>query len=294
MNSSNYRFSLDVQSSVSQISLPVRLGDTYRTLYITLNDGGVPFTIEDGCVAIISAKKADGKYLANSCTIKRNSVVKVKFTEQTANTEGIVDCEIRLYAPSGDKLTSARFIMVVSPRAIGENDVALSEDEKNILDAIGVAEAARNGAELAREEAESKRVDAENKRVSAESARATADAKRDANIAEAHNAIAILSKQLADEAKVRGDMDTTLMNSWIVPIFNQLQALQGWTSEQISTEQQARANKDAALQEQIDEVSSSTSFATQALNQKVADLQSQVGTINETLNSFINVAEVGA
>lgn len=178
MGSSNYRFSLDVQSSVSQVSLPVKLGDTYRTLYITLNDGGVPFTIEDGCVAFISAKKADGKYLANNCTIKHNSVIKVKFTEQTANVEGIVECEIRLYAPSGDKLTSAKFIMVVSPRAVGEGDIAVSEDEMNVLDAIGKTEAARNGAELAREEAENLRVTAETLRVTAESSRVSAESSR--------------------------------------------------------------------------------------------------------------------
>ena len=56
MNYSKYRFNLDMQSYISQISLPVRQNDTGIVLRINLTDGGVPYTIKDGCMAVFFAK----------------------------------------------------------------------------------------------------------------------------------------------------------------------------------------------------------------------------------------------
>ena len=102
MSSSNYRLTLNMQEEQSQVSLPVRLGDTNRVLYISIADGGKPFKIELGSTAWFFGKKADGKEIITSCIIEGESVVRYNFNEQTASYPGIVDCEIRLYDKVGN------------------------------------------------------------------------------------------------------------------------------------------------------------------------------------------------
>ena len=48
MNSSKYRFTLDMHSSQSQVSLPIVLNDTARKLYISFSDGGNDFVFNPG------------------------------------------------------------------------------------------------------------------------------------------------------------------------------------------------------------------------------------------------------
>ena len=69
MNYSVYKFTLDLQVTQSQVSLPVTFGDTGRKLYITLTDGGSPYNLAEGSRAVLSARKADGSTLFNNCTI---------------------------------------------------------------------------------------------------------------------------------------------------------------------------------------------------------------------------------
>ena len=169
--SSLYRFTLDMQSDQSQVSIPVRLGDTNRELHISLADGGKPYTIENGCLAMfvgLKPKENDDEPaddLANYCPIEKNSVIVYKFTEQTANVKGIVDCEIRLFDPNGQLITSPRFILVVDSR-VTSNDVAISEAEHNIINQIAKNEAIRQGDELERQSNENARSLAEASRQS--------------------------------------------------------------------------------------------------------------------------------
>ena len=69
MSSSNYRITLDMQSNQSQVSLPVRLKDTNRKLYIILTNGGTPYIIEDGCRAVLFGYKADEHLIDNLARI---------------------------------------------------------------------------------------------------------------------------------------------------------------------------------------------------------------------------------
>lgn len=163
MNFSTYRFSLDLQSHKSQVSLPVMLGDTKTKLYIILTDGGKPFYIEDGCRAVFVGIKADGNQLVNDCIIENNSTIRYDFTEQTATKEGIVKCEIRLYDVNSYKLTSPKFIMVVDARVMYDNDV-ISESELSAIDKIFTEENKRVEAEKEREartDAKIEEIDAE-------------------------------------------------------------------------------------------------------------------------------------
>ena len=49
MKDSHYRISLDIHSTQSQVSLPVKQGDTSRKVFISLCEGGKPYHIEDDC-----------------------------------------------------------------------------------------------------------------------------------------------------------------------------------------------------------------------------------------------------
>ena len=177
MSSSNYRFTLNVQEEQSQVSLPVRLGDTNRSLYISISDGGKPFTIENGSSAVFVGKKADETTITTSCIIEGNSVVRYDFTKQTASCPGIVDCEIRLYNKDGKLIASPRFIMVVDERVIVDGDI-VSDNWITTLDELYGSETQRRDAENTRLGAEEARVTAEEGRVEAETLRVTAENER--------------------------------------------------------------------------------------------------------------------
>ena len=169
MNYSNYSFTLDLQIHQSQISIPVSLNDTARKLYITFIDGRKPYTIPDGCRAVFVGFKPDGTTLFNDCIIQENKTVIYEFTEQTADVEGIINCEIRLYGEDGKQLTSSQFIMIVDENVT--RNIALSENESTAIDNIIHAEIGRVKAETGRVEAEIGRVKAEAERESAEKKR---------------------------------------------------------------------------------------------------------------------------
>ena len=132
MNSSNYKLSLDVQQACSPVVLEGKLGDTRRTLWISLRDGGVPYTIAGECYAVFTAAKPDGTFIANPCRILGNTIV-YDLTPQTLAAAGYCDCEIRLYGADDGLLTSARFGLLVHEPALGDEDVIQSETEVNAL-----------------------------------------------------------------------------------------------------------------------------------------------------------------
>ena len=132
MNSSNYKLSLDVQQACSPVVLEGKLGDTRRTLWISLTDGSVPYIIAGECYAVFTAAKPDGTFIANPCRILGNTIV-YDLTPQTLAAAGYCDCEIRLYGADDGLLTSARFGLLVQEPALGDGDVIQSETEVNAL-----------------------------------------------------------------------------------------------------------------------------------------------------------------
>lgn len=168
MNKSIYQFTLDIHSAASQISLPVLLGDTGRQLRISLAERGASYEIADGCRAVFFATKADGVPLANDCVILNNRIIQYDFTNQTANVEGLADCEIRLYGADGKKITAPRFAMIVDSRVVYNEDIPVSEVERTTIDNMISAETARVAAELIRIAAEEDRVEEEAKRSKGE------------------------------------------------------------------------------------------------------------------------------
>ena len=157
MNNSKYRFTLDMHSTISQVSLPVRENDAGIELRITLTDGGTPYHIADGCRAVFCARKSDDKYLLNDCIIEKNTTIYYKLTQQTTAAKGVVDCEIRVYGIDNNLLTSPKFILVVSDRVWHDSDFPMSDTEKHAIDKIFANETSRQDAEASRVIAEEER-----------------------------------------------------------------------------------------------------------------------------------------
>lgn len=163
MNCSNFRFTLDMQSSQSQVSIPVTLGDTSRALYISFADGGSPYYISDDIVAQLSIKRPNGDVLSNYCQIVNNTTVKYNFTDNanTASMEGFHDCQVTLLHYIDEDLSeviaSPRFTMIVNARVVNSDDLNISEEDKSALDQILLAEAERKAAETARKAADAAR-----------------------------------------------------------------------------------------------------------------------------------------
>jgi hypothetical protein len=173
MNNSEIRFTLDLQKPQSQVSIPVKLGDTARTLRITITDGGEPFVIADSCIAMLSAVKSNGYKIFDECIIEEGAIIRYDFNEHTATAEGITECEIVLYGDNNNTDTavvvgSARFIMVVDAQVLARKDDVLEtyteDDDLGGFDGIISAEVSRREAEEARVEAENARVEAEEER----------------------------------------------------------------------------------------------------------------------------------
>lgn len=167
MNPSINRFSLDLHSTQSQISIPVLLGDTGREFHINLSDGGSQYLIEDGCLAKLSIKRPTGTHLEEFCTIMGNTTIVYPFNQNknTAAVEGIHECDVTLYDVDGLSLGSSRFTMVVSERAVNSDDIVITDEDQTAIDAIIGAEASRKVAEAGRVKAEAERAANEEERT---------------------------------------------------------------------------------------------------------------------------------
>lgn len=195
MINSKHRFTLEIQAAHSQIAVPVKLGDTGTKLYIALTDGGKPFAIPDGTLAMLTVHRPTGTFLQAFCSIKNNTTIIYDFmqNENTAAVDGMHDCQLTLYdGISGAIISTSWFTMNVSPRVVNDDSLNITDENQNAFDAMISAEASRQANEEARVNAEAGRVLAEEARVRAEEARESASA--DSNAA-AKRAIA-----LADEA----------------------------------------------------------------------------------------------
>ena len=159
-----------MHSVQSQISIPITLGDTARVLYISLSDGGLPYIIDDGCLAKLEIKRPTGTHLEEFCPVEKNTTIKYEFSqnENTAAVEGIHECAVVLYDVEANKICTPKFTLVVSDRVLSSDDLILTDEDKRIVETIVAAE-------IPRQEAEKERIEAENARQAAETARTEAE-----------------------------------------------------------------------------------------------------------------------
>ena len=170
MNSSTYKFLLDLHSTQSQIALPVTKGDTARVFLIRLADGGVPYVIEDGVLARLEIKRPTGTHISHFCAVESNRTVKYDFAQNinTAAVEGVHDCEVILENAEGARIASARFSMVVSDRVVNNDDIVLTDEDVTAVDAMLAEEIKRQAAETERRANETVREANEADRIEAE------------------------------------------------------------------------------------------------------------------------------
>ena len=132
LNYANYRITLEVQETGSNLILRMKKGDTGRKLYITLTDGGLPYRITSDCFAVFTAVKPDGHIVFNECDLEGNTIV-YPVKAQTVACCGTVRCEIRVYGADGMLLTSACFTLMVDDTVYTEGDDIESSDDFSAL-----------------------------------------------------------------------------------------------------------------------------------------------------------------
>lgn len=306
MYSSTYRFTLDLHSTVSQISLPVTIGDTNRAFNIRLADGGLPYTIEDGCVAMITIKRPGGTALAEFCPVERNTLISYNFSQNsnTAAEEGIHTCEIILYDSKGDILASPWFTMIVTGRAAKKDDIPISDENRTFIDGIVTEELERREAELAREKAEkgdnldglggrmyaetqrkvseTARYNAELARVEAEEARAAAESERQTTFTKSQsdretaydNAEASRDSQYSDAEALRDSQ------------YEYAETSRGLQYEYAEAQRQGdfNSNEDSRMSEEIVRISAETDRQN-AEDQRVANENKRLEAENERLEA---------
>jgi hypothetical protein len=132
MNYTDYRISLDIFKTASQATLPVKQFDTAYRLCINITANGSPYIITEGCYALFTAQKPDGKFIINNCTIENNTIY-YQLTKQTTAAIGVVECEIILYDKNGEQLATPHFNIFVDKKACNAEEI-VSSSEFNILD----------------------------------------------------------------------------------------------------------------------------------------------------------------
>lgn len=136
MTRSVYRFTLDIYKTGSQVMLTTKKGSTGRQLKVSLAEGYFPYEIADDCYAVFRARKADGTMLYNDCVIEENLII-YNFTDQTVSANGMMDCEITLYASDGTQITSPSFNILVDETTQEDDDIESSSEFGALTDIIG-------------------------------------------------------------------------------------------------------------------------------------------------------------
>ena len=115
MNISVNRFSLDLNSQDSQVYVTVRQTDTAKGLSVMLTESGTPYIIAEGTTAVLAARKPDGAYIYESCTVEDNRIMAVLPSSFTAAAGKLLAC-IRLTG-SEAAITSPPFTIIVDEPA---------------------------------------------------------------------------------------------------------------------------------------------------------------------------------
>ena len=139
MKAIKYRVSLDMFDTSSQTKIKAKKGDSACEIHITLTEHGKIYKISNGCSATFTAKKADGNFIYNECTIEGNSIVYAFSSSidengvcQVSACEGIMECEITLYKSDGEQLTSPRFSLYIDGTVYNGEEIE-SSSEYNAL-----------------------------------------------------------------------------------------------------------------------------------------------------------------
>lgn len=129
------KISLDIHDDIaSSLTISVKQGDTARGIQVNLTDHGKVYTIPDGCTATFSAKKDNGKFITDSCTIENNTII-YDLNEDVVSVGARLDCEITVFSAAGVCITSPSFTIFVYKRIQDEYaDDIIESDSFKVLD----------------------------------------------------------------------------------------------------------------------------------------------------------------
>ena len=133
MKKSYYNITLDIKGIQSQAVLRVKQFDTSRVIYMSLTDGGKPYTIGEKCYAVFEAIKPDGTKVGNNCYIEKNKIV-YEITEQTVAVSGIANCEVSLYDADGGLITSPRFTLIIDRKLVTGDEFTSSSEYTSLVE----------------------------------------------------------------------------------------------------------------------------------------------------------------
>ena len=115
MNNSVHHITLDLDKQDSMEYVTVRQGDTAKSLSAMLTESGTPYSIADGAAVVLAARKSDGSYINQTCTVTDN-VIEVVLPDSFTQNVGKLLCCFNI-SHEGKALTSPPFTIYVDAKA---------------------------------------------------------------------------------------------------------------------------------------------------------------------------------